>query len=48
MVLVETSRPKTTLMFNKLAVGFEIDFLLSALGRAYRKQYADPTFHIVC
>lgn len=35
MVLVETSRPHTTLMFNKLAVGFEIDFLLSAPGRAY-------------
>lgn len=35
MVLVETSRPHTTLLFNKLSIGFEIDFLLSAPGRAY-------------
>ena len=35
MKLVETSRPYTTLFFNKLSVGFEIDFLLSAPGRAY-------------
>lgn len=35
MVLVETSRPHTTLMFNKVSVGFEIDFLFSAPGRAY-------------
>lgn len=35
MILVETSRPHTTLFFNKLSVGFEIDFLLSAPGRAY-------------
>ncbi len=35
MVLVETSRPETPLMFNKLSVGFQADFLLSATGRAY-------------
>lgn len=35
MVLVETSRPHARLIFNKLSVGFEIDFLLSAPGRAY-------------
>ena len=35
MTLVETSRPNTTLLFNKLAAGFKIDFLLSAPGRAY-------------
>lgn len=35
MELVETSRPHTTLLFNKLTVGFQIDFLLSAPGRAY-------------
>lgn len=35
MVLVETSRPHTTLMFNKISVGFEIDFMFSAPGRAY-------------
>ena len=35
MVLIETSRPETTLMFNKLSVGYEVDILLSATGRAY-------------
>ena len=35
MRLVETSRPHATIVFNKLAVGFEIDFLMSAPGRAY-------------
>ncbi len=35
MMLVETSRPHTTLILNKLSIGFEIDFLLSAPGRAY-------------
>ena len=35
MMLVESSRPHTTLILNKLSVGLEIDFLLSAPGRAY-------------
>lgn len=35
MRLVETSRPQATLVFNRLAVGFKIDFLMSAPGRAY-------------
>lgn len=35
MVLIETSRPETTLVFNKLSVGYQVDFLLSATGRAY-------------
>lgn len=35
MRLVESSRPHAPLMFNKLSVDFEIDFLFSAPGRAY-------------
>ncbi len=35
MVLMESSRPHSTLLFNRLKIGFEIDFQLSAPGRAY-------------